>query len=82
MAANTGDSYGTRTPGLIRCYGCVKCQREHREGIDAEFVPHDTFQSKHGIYQRLPSETEKKILDAAEIGITCTHPALADSLFY
>jgi hypothetical protein len=51
-----GDKYGPKTPGLIRAYGCCKCQREHREGVDAEFADHSTFQSKHGVYERVPAD--------------------------
>lgn len=32
----------------VREYGCVLCQTFHREGRDADFVPHLMFQSKHG----------------------------------
>lgn len=36
----------------VRCYGCVRCQREHREGLDAEYPAHLMSQSKHGTYLR------------------------------
>jgi hypothetical protein len=36
----------------VRAYGCVRCQKEHREGLDPEYEPHLMFQSKHGWYLR------------------------------
>lgn len=43
---------------MVREYGCVECQRYHREGIDAEFEPHLLYQSKHGYYDRIATPNE------------------------
>jgi len=45
----------------VRAYGCVRCQREHRQGLDAEYEPHLPFQSKHGYYLR--TATLGEVLD-------------------
>ncbi len=42
---------------LIRAYGCCRCQREHVEGSEM-FAAHLMSQSKHGIYERLPTDAE------------------------
>lgn len=42
----------------IREYGCVKCQKYHRRGIDDLYEPHLFFQSKHGWSERKPSANE------------------------
>ncbi|MFL5327372.1 MAG: hypothetical protein ACJ8C4_00525 [Gemmataceae bacterium] len=44
----------------ITYYGCVLCQREHREGIDAEYKPHLWKQSKHGVRVRGPLNLGEK----------------------
>lgn len=42
----------------VREYGCVLCQKYHREGLDAEYEPHIYSQSKHGIGERRPEVSE------------------------
>lgn len=47
--------YGTYIgPTPITEYGCVKCQKYHRLGIDPEYEAHLMHQSKHGTAQRAP----------------------------
>jgi hypothetical protein len=38
----------------ITAFGCCRCQREHRKGMDAEYESHLMHQSKHGYYRRAP----------------------------
>jgi hypothetical protein len=45
-------------------YGCVRCQKYHREGRDAEFRDHLFWQSKHGtrevdVYQAIVEAAAK-----------------------
>jgi hypothetical protein len=47
-------NYGYIGPTPITEYGCVKCQKYHRLGIDAWYDDHLYFQSKHGIRERAP----------------------------
>lgn len=61
--------YGRPLTGpAVTCYGCVKCQREHRKGIDSEYDDHILYQSKHGINQRAPLDHGERfaLLVAAE----------------
>ena len=41
-------------PTPITEYGCVKCQKYHRMGLDAEYEDHIYHQSKHGVRERAP----------------------------
>lgn len=55
---------GTRWPRAgdarrpVTAYGCVACQREHRDGLDPEYKAHEMRQSKHGVYERPPTAGE------------------------
>lgn len=37
---------------MVREYGCVRCQKYHRQLIDPEYEAHILDQSKHGWYER------------------------------
>lgn len=51
-------AYDSENPRrLIRAYGCCRCQCEHVEGSEV-FAAHLMCQSKHGIYDRLPTDAE------------------------
>ncbi len=54
---------------LVREYGCVECQRTHREGLDAEYEPHLWRQSKHGYHDRIATPSEVLAL----IRVEATH---------
>jgi hypothetical protein len=41
-------------PTPITEYGCVKCQKYHRLGLDPEFDEHLYHQAKHGTRKRAP----------------------------
>lgn len=41
-------------PTPITEYGCCRCQKWHRKGMDAEYDCHIMHQSKHGIREREP----------------------------
>jgi hypothetical protein len=43
---------------LVREYGCVRCQKWHRRGIDPEYEPHLYYQSKHGWHERVATPNE------------------------
>ena len=43
---------------LVTEYGCCRCQRTHRKGIDPEYGPHLIAQSKHGYYTRVATPDE------------------------
>lgn len=45
-------------PNRIVEYGCVKCQKYHREGDDL-YDAHLMWQSKHGIQRRPPTKAER-----------------------
>lgn len=51
---------------LVREYGCVLCQVNHREGIDAEYADHLYHQSKHGWHERIATPNEVLALIRAE----------------
>lgn len=52
----------------VREYGCTRCQKWHREGLDAEYEPHLYWQSKHGPMERpaTPAEVLGRIVQAPE----------------
>lgn len=52
---------------IVREYGCTKCQRYHREGIDAEYRPHLPHQSKHGWRERRATMGERFALDVGAL---------------
>lgn len=51
---------------LVTEYGCVCCQRWHREGIDPEYADHLMCQSKHGPRERVATPAEVLALIRAE----------------
>lgn len=47
--------YGTYIgPTPITEYGCTRCQKWHRLGLDSEYEAHLMLQSKHGTSTRAP----------------------------
>ncbi len=53
--------YGRPLTGpALTCYGCCRCQKEHRRGIDPEYADHLIHQSKRGTYERAPLDHGEK----------------------
>jgi hypothetical protein len=55
-------NYGYIGPTPITEYGCVRCQKYHRKGLDAEYEDHLYYQSKHGTSTRAPITIEEKFV--------------------
>jgi hypothetical protein len=49
-------------PTPITYYGCVRCQKYHRKGFDAEFEAHKFDQDKHGIRERGPIGKDEEFI--------------------